>query len=259
MRRRNRSPIAAIAPLLFIVPLQAHAVEPETRADVFDVASGIVVTSHSPVSSSEIEAMFGDPNGFPEPGVTFFADSEPGFVDFVEWTLPEPTLVEGFNLRASNDIPTAPSQRALDHFTLEARVEGNFVTLYDVDVNVPYDFVGDGQPLLFSTPVLAPVVASEFRAQFRHYINGNSPGPRIYELDGFGGESCGDANDSETITAPDALAALKSAVGSGRCLQCVCDVDSSQDIVAGDALTILRHAVGSGTTLSCPSCYLGQS
>jgi hypothetical protein len=259
MPSTNSSFVALLAVLLSIAPFAALAIEPETNADVFDVASGVVVTDHTPVASSFIDAMFGNPGGSPEPGVTFFADSAPGFIDYVEWTLPEPTLIEGFNLRASNDIPTAPSQRAFDHFSLRAKVGDDFVTLYDTDVDVPYDFVGDGQPLLFSTPTDMSVVASEFRAEFRHYIEGNSPGPRIYELDGFGGESCGDANDNETITAADALAALKAAVGSGRCLQCVCDVDSSESIVAGDALAILRHAVGSGPQLTCPVCYLGQS
>jgi hypothetical protein len=65
--------------------------------------------------------------------------------------------------------------------------------------------------------------------------------------------SCGDATSDETITASDALAILRTAVGSSTCLACVCDVNGS-GITASDALTVLAFAVGRDVTLSCPAC-----
>jgi bacterioferritin-associated ferredoxin len=64
---------------------------------------------------------------------------------------------------------------------------------------------------------------------------------------------CGDANADSSISASDALAALRSAVGvSSGCGSCACDVNSSSSITASDALTILRLAVGQPVTLNCP-------
>jgi len=56
------------------------------------------------------------------------------------------------------------------------------------------------------------------------------------------------------ITAADALAALRSAVGAATCAPCVCDVDASGKITASDALSILANAVGRNITLHCPAC-----
>ncbi|HEY2774462.1 MAG TPA: LamG-like jellyroll fold domain-containing protein [Candidatus Binatia bacterium] len=63
--------------------------------------------------------------------------------------------------------------------------------------------------------------------------------------------TCGDANESDTITAADALAALRSSVGTG-CCRITCDVNSSGSVTASDALAILKRAVGQGVTLTCP-------
>ncbi len=54
------------------------------------------------------------------------------------------------------------------------------------------------------------------------------------------------------ITASDALAILKAAVGLLSCELCACDVDDSGMITATDALTVLGVAVGLGNTLDCP-------
>jgi hypothetical protein len=64
---------------------------------------------------------------------------------------------------------------------------------------------------------------------------------------------CGDAALNGGITATDALAALKTAVGSAECPPCTCDVNNSSSITAVDASMILRAAVGQPIALGCRS------
>lgn len=66
--------------------------------------------------------------------------------------------------------------------------------------------------------------------------------------------ACGDANRDDKLTAADALAALRTAVGAGQCDVCLCDVDSSGAVFASDALAILRAAVGQAVDLICVPC-----
>jgi hypothetical protein len=65
---------------------------------------------------------------------------------------------------------------------------------------------------------------------------------------------CGDSNQTSSITAADALIALKAAVGSQGCGLCFCDANHSGAVTAGDALAILRAAVGQQVPLDCPLC-----
>ena len=65
---------------------------------------------------------------------------------------------------------------------------------------------------------------------------------------------CGDTDFDLHITAPDALFALKSAVGIKSCLFCICDTDDGESITAVDALAILQKAVGLDVLLHCPPC-----
>jgi hypothetical protein len=68
---------------------------------------------------------------------------------------------------------------------------------------------------------------------------------------------CGHASGSgaeAAITATDALAALKGAVGISPCPPCRCDVDGSGTVLASDALIILRLAVGLPGPLDCEPC-----
>jgi len=67
-------------------------------------------------------------------------------------------------------------------------------------------------------------------------------------------DECGDANLDGSVSAADALSALRTAVGSGSCPACRCDVDSSGAISAADALALLRTAVGQSVTLVCLAC-----
>lgn len=65
---------------------------------------------------------------------------------------------------------------------------------------------------------------------------------------------CGDANFDLRLTAPDALVALKTAVGTDNCKLCVCDANNSAGTSTSDALAILRQSVGIATPMNCPAC-----
>jgi hypothetical protein len=56
------------------------------------------------------------------------------------------------------------------------------------------------------------------------------------------------------ITATDALAALRAAVGAYICPDCLCDVDQSGTTTATDALRLMQSAVGQPVELDCVSC-----
>ena len=71
---------------------------------------------------------------------------------------------------------------------------------------------------------------------------------------GGGDSECGDAVPPASVTASDALFALRAGVGLETCALCSCDADGSGSVAATDALTILRAAVGQPVTLNCPPC-----
>jgi hypothetical protein len=64
---------------------------------------------------------------------------------------------------------------------------------------------------------------------------------------------CGDATEDRRVTAPDALQALRTAVGSGDCAKYLCDFNGDDDVSSVDALLILRVAVGTSGNPSCPA------
>lgn len=66
--------------------------------------------------------------------------------------------------------------------------------------------------------------------------------------------TCGDANDDGTVTAVDALSALRTAVGTASCPACRCDVDGSANVSTSDALSLLRLAVGQDVEIQCQPC-----
>ncbi|MFN2427197.1 MAG: hypothetical protein ABR587_12205 [Candidatus Binatia bacterium] len=66
------------------------------------------------------------------------------------------------------------------------------------------------------------------------------------------GPKCGDYTRDESITATDALGALRAAVGVIECRIDICDYNGDDEITASDALAILRTAVGNGPTAKCP-------
>ncbi|MFN2375386.1 MAG: dockerin type I domain-containing protein, partial [Candidatus Binatia bacterium] len=69
---------------------------------------------------------------------------------------------------------------------------------------------------------------------------------------------CGDANGDGTITAGDALFALRSAVGTAICPLAACDYTGDDKITASDALAILRKAVGQNVIGQCSEESPGQ-
>jgi hypothetical protein len=66
---------------------------------------------------------------------------------------------------------------------------------------------------------------------------------------------CGDAVGADlTVRTSDALAILRSSIGSATCSLCSCDVDGSGGVSADDAAQVLRIAVGNNSQTNCPSC-----
>jgi hypothetical protein len=65
------------------------------------------------------------------------------------------------------------------------------------------------------------------------------------------GEECGDADGNGSITASDALLALRTAVGAAQCPLARCDTNADGFINTTDSLRILRKAVGIGGPLVC--------
>jgi len=63
---------------------------------------------------------------------------------------------------------------------------------------------------------------------------------------------CGDFNGDGSLSASDALAALKAGVGLIACPLWVCDVNGSGSVTAADALLVLQAAVGMATVPRCP-------
>lgn len=63
---------------------------------------------------------------------------------------------------------------------------------------------------------------------------------------------CGDFNDDATVSAPDALGVLRTAVKLEECQRAVCDWSGDGLISSRDALLILREAVGVGDDPNCP-------
>lgn len=63
---------------------------------------------------------------------------------------------------------------------------------------------------------------------------------------------CGDASGDDRITALDALMVLEASVQSGECDPWRCDINHSGTVTAADALAILRRAIGLDVTLDCP-------
>jgi len=84
------------------------------------------------------------------------------------------------------------------------------------------------------------------------------PGPGVQGSDIFVSRgdviACGDANEDGTVTAADALTALRVAVGTATCEVCRCDTDTSGTVSAADALMILGVAVGQTIPLVCVDC-----
>ena len=152
--------------------------------DLWDVSQGTTVTGNSPVLNSGAN-LIGGASGI-EAGNVLFSDSYPaGTVHWVEWLTTAPVTVRQFNLVANHETIT---RRSMDHFALYAWSGGDWLTLYDQDVPLPYG----GGPNYANTTILElnalvdnVVSADKFRAEFTQYsTEPAAKGPRIFELDG---------------------------------------------------------------------------
>ncbi|MEX0649986.1 MAG: alpha/beta hydrolase [Candidatus Andersenbacteria bacterium] len=178
------------------------SVEPESStADLWDVAQGAEVTSHSGVTTqhggADIRDMFGGTFwGYePDSGKTNFADSKPkGTIHFVEWHTQHPITLQRFTLFADHDFkePSGSALRDANHrgfskFTLFAKVDDVFEPIYEYFPANPYGGGTNNNELIISADI-DDVEAQEFRAEFEQFGPTNllHSGPRITELDGFG-------------------------------------------------------------------------
>jgi predicted outer membrane repeat protein len=66
---------------------------------------------------------------------------------------------------------------------------------------------------------------------------------------------CGDANENGSITSSDSLKALRTSVDADECALWFCDYDGNGTVSAPDALAILREAVGQQPTPKCPPVW----
>lgn len=97
------------------------------------------------------------------------------------------------------------------------------------------------------------VVVTWTRQPDRSDLNSLAIAGRLFDV-GMLSPLCGDATNDGFLTATDALAALRAAVGLFGCISCLCDVDGSTTQTAVDALAILRSTVGIAVEFRCPSC-----
>jgi len=242
--------------LLLAAPAGAD-VNFQTGNDLFDADRGTIVTETSAIGGSLPVALISTTSGgIAEPGTLFFADGSDGTIHYATWQTAEPVTLGGFNVWANGDAPNSPELRTFDHFKLEAKIGQDFETIYDEAVDVPYS--ADGDDFLAVSASIEPVTASSFRAEFTQHGGGSGSGPRIQEIDGFPPKFCGDANYSGSLNTSDALLALRTAVGSGNCVRCICNVNNMQGINTTDALLILRAAVGQPVDFNCFTCVVGE-
>jgi len=75
-----------------------------------------------------------------------------------------------------------------------------------------------------------------------------------FSVDPAVGSVCGDATEDLLLTASDALAVLRTAIGTGACEVCVCDTNASGTVTATDALWVLRAVLGLPAAVHCTSC-----
>jgi hypothetical protein len=128
---------------------------------------------------------------------------------------------------------------------------------------------GEGATFLSAAPVPFSGGEEDFEVSFRAVLesgvqvtatatevesNNTSEFSPCFEYTIPGEQKCGDPNDDGDIAAGDALTALRTAVGTGSCEVCICDVNSAGGVTTTDALFILRKAVGQGVVLDCPDC-----
>lgn len=172
-----------------------------TPSDLFDIAQGTVVNANSPVGSGiNIQDMFGGTfSAPPETGDVVFSDSNTNpwsgsgsALDyFVTFTTSSPITLSSYNLYLIDDLD-ATSNRTVTQFQLFAA--GDSTPISDVTILSPSqtDYnTAYGSHEIEVSDTFSAVKASTFTAVFTANPNAASDGvgPRVVELDGFGGIS----------------------------------------------------------------------
>jgi hypothetical protein len=205
-----KNPLFTIAFSLLIVIFSAATANAGliSYTDKWDVSQGVVVSGSSGALtggwSSDPRNMFGGFYGSGPPDVinnTIFKDYQPkGYVHWVEWQTPAPITLQAFNLVAIHDSGGFEARninyRGFSTFRLFAG--GALVYTYQADPDKDLNYGGGvnytGLNWLELYATITPTVARSFRAEFVQYGSGSSyygdsQGPRIYELDGYGSTS----------------------------------------------------------------------
>lgn len=126
---------------------------------------------------------------------------------------------------------------------------------FRVSSTIKGDQIVSGQPVVFTTP-------DEFFVTWTDVDGRDGFASGVYAqkfriVPGLG-PMCGDASGLNLrISAGDALAVLRAAVGLDECALCVCDFDGSGTVTTADALAVLRWAVGIEMEPQCGVCPSG--
>jgi hypothetical protein len=150
--------------------------------NLFDISNGVQITSNSPVfGGGDIRDMFGGKFGTtpPDIGDVRFADRGSGQIDTVFFTTPSPVKLAGYNLW----LLESGLNRSVVKFELLANnVVISTANILSVGANY-FDTYGS-ELIQVSDTFATPVTASSFEAIF-YDNNGQFPGARVQELDGF--------------------------------------------------------------------------
>ncbi len=149
-----------------------------------DLWEGAVVTSNTPLLSSNANGMFGAQNVSPEATSTIFQDGQPdGTVHAVEWETGSPVTLTSMALFALHDGIDLPNRR-FRNLRIQAReIGGSFVTVYNSPILLPYAI--DSRELR-RCPNVRPILAQQFRLEVVQEGTNTFSGPRVMELDGLG-------------------------------------------------------------------------
>lgn len=202
--------LAFVALTVSLIANLAQAQFPPSTTDLWDVSNGNVVTGNSAVLAGvDARDMFGAvAPASVEPGNLLFQDAQAaGFVHFVEWMTPSANTVASIVLNAGHDAPPPidANERGFSQFRLYARnpnTNAFDILVFQYSPSNPYGTsTAPPNGLVFTNPGnneiqlcvnIAPVTASEFRAEFVQYGDRtpSARGPRIFELDAFTDSRC---------------------------------------------------------------------
>ena len=193
--------MAGCTALTFGSTITASGDPGNTPNDLFDIAQGTTISANSPVISDvDIRDMFGGTFGTGvEAGDVVFSDtnsnpwpvSENALDYFVTFTTSSPITLGGYSLNLIDDLDDT-SNRTVTQFQLFAA--GNPTALSDVTILTPSqtDYLSAyGSHEITVSDSFSAVTASTFTAVFTANPNASADGvgPRVVELDGFGGVS----------------------------------------------------------------------